>query len=108
MSDEENIQNDYNASTTVQNQVHTSTVRKRIENEHQLIIFGATLMIVAAIVFIAKNRETAKRKRRRANKYAKGMKHQKRYLSRRLANISPFNSIHESLNRRTSTSLDNG
>ena len=44
----------------VQNQVHTSTVRKRIENEHQLIIFGATLMIVAAIVFIAKNRETAK------------------------------------------------
>lgn len=48
------------------------------------------------------------RKRRRANKYAKEMKHQKRYLSRRLANISPFNSIHESLNRRTSTSLDNG
>ena len=97
-------------------------MRKRIENEHQLIIFGATLMIVAAIVFIAKNRETAKvrkrgdfislcniqRKRRRANKYAKEMKHQKRYLSRRLAAISPFNSIHENLNRRTSTSLDNG
>ena len=42
------------------NQDHTSTARKNIENEHQLIIFGTTLMVVAAIVFIAKNRESAK------------------------------------------------
>ena len=73
-------------------------------------------------MFIAKNRESAKvmfqvektdstrfvqRKRRRANQFAKEMKHQKRSLSKRLETVAPFTStIHENVNRHSS--IDNG